>query len=536
MKENRFFLAVIILCVLPTAAWAAPIADPDARREQMRLEAQASYEPLGQMLKAILEKATYNQRPSPQQTEDAAALLEANKRNAVLYESPKKAGYMLLQSWVSYNRNKAVNTLNWAVRACKEDPTNGDAWVSQTLFSLLYGQKPVDPQALVRKPQTQTDPQRQRPQRPQRPGRTAEEVPMETAVTYNEATPYGQPGVLTFDVGSLNREFLRERFAAMELKTVDNQQFSYSPAADILCLLIWRDEETSDPNTPGATPARNESAMDNPMGMMEGMGQVGATGHSLDDQQAYFEVMIEALAAKKEVKFLEVNTNSPAGYKQAVAHHRPVCSLVAAGDPQSGAAPFLRLNVKSPFMAIIDKEGKVKYAGPADGFVPAFILTHITGVAIDLESFQPAQQTAIPMQMEMMPGEMSGMMMPDMYDPNKMPSPADPNKKPTLADPNRFHPQSPIAPQSVMPAEKQYRQLPLEEQMAAEKKITFIRDLYIKGSRSKIQSYKRGVDMCREVLRDYPNTIYADQARQELRKVPENKRATYNITDAELGL
>lgn len=528
METKKTFYIAIVLSTLLSAAPAATAPEPesDARREQLRQEAQASYLPIEQTLKVILEKANLNQRLSAEQTQKALALLEMNKRNAVLYETPKKAGYMLLQSWVSYYQNDPVNNLNWAVRACKEDPTNGDAWASQTLFSLLYSHKPVEPQALLRKPQTPTtESRRQRPPRPQRPRRNGDETPLETGISYNTSAPYGQPGTLVFSPDKLNKEFLRERFALMEFKTTDDKKITYSPAADILCLLVWRAEEASDPNTPGLTPQKIEPAME--LSLASPLDTMGTSGPSLEDQQAYFEVMTEALAAKKEVKFLEINTNSSAGTKQALANHRPVCPLVAAADPQSGAAAFLRLNVKTPFMAIIDKEGKVKYAGPAEGFAPAFILTHITGVAIDLKAFQPTPQAATPMMGGMMPGEMPLMMMPGMYDPNQR-SPLD--------DPNRPQMKSPAAPQTQAPAEKKYRELPLEQQMEAEKKLSYIDGLFIKGSRAKIQSYKRGVDMCREIIRDYPGTKYADQAQQLLRQVPENKRATYNITNAELGL
>jgi hypothetical protein len=37
-------------------------------------------------------------------------------------------------------------------------------------------------------------------------------------------------------------------------------------------------------------------------------------------------------------------------------------------------------------------------------------------------------------------------------------------------------------------------------------------------------------------MRDYPGTIYAEEARMLLRQVPENRRSTYNITNEELGL
>ena len=52
----------------------------------------------------------------------------------------------------------------------------------------------------------------------------------------------------------------------------------------------------------------------------------------------------------------------------------------------------------------------------------------------------------------------------------------------------------------------------------------------------KFRSYRAGIKQCRQLIQTYPNTKYADQARQLLRKVPETYRKMYNITNEEMGL
>jgi hypothetical protein len=52
----------------------------------------------------------------------------------------------------------------------------------------------------------------------------------------------------------------------------------------------------------------------------------------------------------------------------------------------------------------------------------------------------------------------------------------------------------------------------------------------------KYTTYKKGVDMCRNIMRKYPDTKYAEEARKLLRKVPERHKERYNITDEETGL
>lgn len=52
----------------------------------------------------------------------------------------------------------------------------------------------------------------------------------------------------------------------------------------------------------------------------------------------------------------------------------------------------------------------------------------------------------------------------------------------------------------------------------------------------KIMSYKRMVDYCREILRDYPTSPYAEKARELLRQMPERHREMHNVTNEEMGL
>ena len=50
------------------------------------------------------------------------------------------------------------------------------------------------------------------------------------------------------------------------------------------------------------------------------------------------------------------------------------------------------------------------------------------------------------------------------------------------------------------------------------------------------RSYSRPIEMCRQIIQDYPDTKYADEARLLLRQVPERYHKRYKMTDEELGL
>ncbi|NLW83085.1 MAG: collagen-like protein [Phycisphaerae bacterium] len=513
MKTKGLLIAGIAAFVFLVSSSMA--SEADLRREQLRLEVQASFTEIEQSLQSILKKVNLNQRPDAMEIQQAAELLETNRRNAATYDSSQKAAYMLLQSWTLYYQDEPVQNLNWAMRANREDETNGDAWISQTLFSLIYGRRPLEPTP-VRQPRSQTEPQRQFR------GRQADAI-VTTAPPVDAKATFGNPGTLVFDLTTLRRDFLRERFVRQEYKTVDNRKIVYVPDSDILCILFWQSEESRDPNTPDTPGASGVPGVPGVRGTPGVPGVRGVPGtrlpqpraeattdysggrgatdvvYHLASQRAYFDVMQDVLADKKEVKFVEMNVNSAGVAPEALEGDRPVAPLVIAAQPQSEAMQFAELDVKTPFMAIIDKGGQVKYSGPADGFMPAFILSHLTGVEIDLADFQAAPSSAYPVE--------TGM--------------------PQAADPNQV---------AAGRQSQQSRELPEHQQMEAEKQLAFARDFFMEAPRMRIISYKRGVDMCRDIIRNYANTIYADQARQLLRQVPERHRATYNITDAELGL
>lgn len=59
---------------------------------------------------------------------------------------------------------------------------------------------------------------------------------------------------------------------------------------------------------------------------------------------------------------------------------------------------------------------------------------------------------------------------------------------------------------------------------------------YMKMAKKGIISYSQTVAICRGIIKDYPDTEYAQQARELLQEIPEDLRAQYNLTNAELGL
>ena len=57
-----------------------------------------------------------------------------------------------------------------------------------------------------------------------------------------------------------------------------------------------------------------------------------------------------------------------------------------------------------------------------------------------------------------------------------------------------------------------------------------------KIARKPMMTYGRMVNYCREIIRDFPESSYADKARELLRQMPDRRRKQFKITDEEIGL
>ncbi len=47
---------------------------------------------------------------------------------------------------------------------------------------------------------------------------------------------------------------------------------------------------------------------------------------------------------------------------------------------------------------------------------------------------------------------------------------------------------------------------------------------------------KQAIELCRRIIREYPDTTYASQARELLRGLPERHQKRYKVSDEEMGL
>lgn len=510
-----FFAGLLI--VLSQFAWSATRAvrttegtnapsPAVAAKEQLRKEAQQSHKGVKDLLTQVLGIVQANQRPSGELVEQCRAALETNKQNALAYEDAQRADYMLLYAWTGFFEGNMVDAVNWSLKACRQYEPGQDAWISQAFFNMLSGKRPIEPR--IEKPTP--EPQRSR-QVTYRPRRNAE-----VAVAETKPEPYSEKGVLDFDLFALRPEFFRERYERLECVSTSGQTVQYVPGQNWMCLFFY---QTQQQQPVQAAPEQTGDLQGVPMNMALTVPETAdAPLLGLEPQREYFTKLMEACGDIESIKFWQVDTVRPKDLQSlqiSDSANSQIPTLVPS-DPKSNARQ-LACDGGNPFMMIVDKEGTVRYAGPAGYFMPAMILSETTGENIAL------QQTT------------SG----DLFSQsNVWTSTSDPNLP--AVDPNA--PQT-AAPQTTAPAPSSpfgsEQDMPFEEteqQLSAENLLRMAQ-LKIEESRTVRGSNPgEGIKACRQILEKYPDTPYAQQARELLRRVPARYKESYNITDEELGL
>jgi hypothetical protein len=226
-----------------------------------------------------------------------------------------------------------------------------------------------------------------------------------------------------------------------------------------------------------------------------------------------------------DVKFIAVNTNHPRTAPAVVARllQNPWPWAQAMLDEDTATSAFSDLDIAKvtsaqPVLAIVDKTGTVRYAGPAEGFLAPMVVDDLLSSRIASQADYDQQPIG---------GDRS-------QADEQIPEPeAAVPAEPSQETPDTAPPAVEYVPVQNQPA--QDTEITAED-FQAQKLLTYAQGLFIPAGRKKFLTSKMGVDLCRQIIREYPNTTYADEARKLLRTVPPNEQKRYNITPEEMGL
>lgn len=470
---------------------AAAAAAPNKPGEPSA-EATAAGQAVQQGLDQVLDKINQSAQTTQSDIAIANKIFNDNKRYFPQMTKPHQAAYSLLQGWLGYFEGDYEAAYNGAVKACKLEATSGDAWISQAAFAMLVDKKPLLPAP----PKPTRQPRN-------RNGAGTPDMMMDPAM--QEPSQLFQMGKLQFDIKSIAIPLLGKTIEAGEFACTNGSTLRYQPGGESLCLLLWRKNADA---AAAARPAESPDMMMDPM-MME-MGY--SAGQDTSGYAAALKKFYLDSWSSGKMKFLTVNFDKPSDQRQAIeetlARPWPWATAFVSAAPkavagQKGIAP------DKPLLVLTDKTGAIKYAGPATGFIAPMVF----GKIMDIKPGAPAIAAV---------------------DPNAPAAPADSNSLPA---PKKKPAVKPAVPQteSAQPAAPA-KELAEEDAIQAEKLTVYTEDLFMQMGKKSFMTYKRGVELCRQIMRDYPNTEYSERAKLLLRQMPDSEKTKYNVTDEEIGI
>ena len=227
---------------------------------------------------------------------------------------------------------------------------------------------------------------------------------------------------------------------------------------------------------------------------------------TFEDQVGAFGQLAKTAAQRHGggLQFAAINLNSPANRDaviEKIFENPWPWANVIANDPSSGAGQFAKFSVdaEKPILIITRKDNTIKYAGPATGFLAAMVVENLTSTSKSRPSVNLTE----------LQKQMKNVKLPNQPTPQTVPNAPNPGQQPEGDDELT------------------------SDSFQAQKLLSAANDFIEMG---RFTTYKQGIDLCRQVIQSYPNTQYADQGRELLRKVPERYRKRYNVTNEEMGL
>jgi hypothetical protein len=507
---------------IPKTSQAPQAPDPKVSETATRIQ---------QSLDVILPEANKGLKPAAGMIAGGQKTLEESKRYFPQMDDKQKSQYCLLQSWSAYYADEIKVAHMNAAKACKLDATNGDAWISQVAMALLAGKKPMLP----------------RPSRPVRAQRNRQNPGGGESPETTQGAAQIQKGKLDFDLSLFLAEAVGKKIGPLQLHCLNGTTLDYQPGSESLCVLFWRKFESkaavinNDPNKAARTAPQPVPAEP----ILEG-GMMGATNQTLEGTpQGAFGKLFQSGLSGGRVKFLAVNldssVNKHAVMEEMIKQPQPWAQVVVADQTEGLFSEFSSISPGRPVLMMTDTTGTIRYAGPATGFIAPMLLAGIvSGNVVGPGGTEEKTESVITPFTPVTPADSNSL-----ATVNSSSLPADSNSLPSDSNslPRAVQtPTTPVTPAVQKSAQKarqpqtQYKELSEEDKIQAERLVTYAEDLFMKTGAKHVTTYKRGIELCRQVMKEYPGSEYADKARQLLRQVPENQRSKYGITDQELGL
>ncbi|MFH1613750.1 MAG: hypothetical protein ABIG61_01520 [Planctomycetota bacterium] len=409
--------------------------------------------------------------------------LAESKKYLVKFDTAQQCDYYLLSAWTNYYAGRMRTALDDAEKAFQSAENNQDAQATRLAMAILNKDYRVVGE-LGQSAESSIFSARPQPSRASR-GRRGEQGPSSQ----------------TLDVKPelINPDLFGKAVETMELHCLNGSTFAYKPGQNALCVLFWSlssdAEKQADEKFATGVLADEPSRRDR-----------YRRGQVEDDAKEEFQRQTSAFGKlfllefeNSKTRFLAVNIDDVQNKAQVVGqlfkNSWPWAQVMADDPKNSVLTQFKNLAITQPTLAIIAPDGKICYAGQASGFLPRMVLSQA------VSEISPSREPSV--SEPVLPEETNSTRQQEK-------TTRSPEAQPTAAEESdeQFNPHAEQLYQTAVGLKKA--------------------GVYI--------NYRKMVDLCRTILREYPDSPYAEKARQLLREMPPRYRQMYNITDEELGI
>lgn len=527
MTYLRFVWFVFVIIFISSTCFSAPRepAQPRElsprqqaiaeRRQQFEQDAASAGPLIDTEFTKYVNYVNSGRTPDDANIRTGAKFITKNKRFLPILTKQKNAGtYHALSSWVFYFDGKKDKAQKQIALGIKDSAFNSNFITTAVALSMVYQDYNSVTQILERKT-SDDDSSEEQPASPSPETQMYSQTPNE--------------GTLNLDVNSIRYQLLGKDFNFGDL----------SLSADILCVLLWQvdsdqldrfappppppvvDQNTIDPNNPPPPPE--------PAPEPQQVNYDSISSQPMPELAAFTNLQ-NRFSKNQKAAFIGINFNDPSKSKHLenwIAKNPQKWNIVPPSPMvQQAVSSALGGKPEKPVLLIAGPDSKIRYIGDVNSFLPNMIIKNILEnpqtAADSNEPNAPAQSPIAEQQIEVL-------------EPSANENTEQQPQQETTAP--AAQPQSQSAEKTIQTqSDDQTKSNDEFFDPRAETLLENAKAFFKIGNRMQYHTYAKPIEMCRTVIKDYPNTKYADQARVLMRQVPERFRERYNITDEELGL
>jgi LysM repeat protein len=555
------YLTVILFTAYTFEVFAAtqyaPRLSPQEKMLQLKQEAPSASTEVSTKCQEIISYVNSVQTPSDPNIKELLKIITRNRKYLSVFDKSQQSTYHILSAWVYYFDNKPDKALKQASLGKKASPQNSNTVKTLFTISLVYKDYASAIEAL-----TEQDASKNRVPKPN-----------EAEYQYSQQTNVGD---FQLDVSAVRTEPLGKVFD-FHPEPVGPNSTSWQSPGRVACALLWKiDANEFDSFAPAETakPAAEANTLNEPnmpvspapksapapAPSSEALNESSPPPQTESEQQggiqqtqasafAEFAQLQSLFAKNKKVVFAAINLNNPEKRKNLEGwldkNPRTCPTFLLTPEGQQKMTSLLGESNRAVLL-IVGPNSTIRYAGDVNGFLPQMVINSI--LANPQEFAEPNEPNLTPAASLAEPSAVAGPKESNLPAVQHARPPAESNITPALTtDVNKAavntqqpltQPNKPNTTANAVSPEKQKADdgFSVADDYQAEKLLSNARTFLQIGNKLPSHEYRNPIEWCRQVMKDYPNTKYAQEAQMLLRNVPKEHRAQYNITDEELGL